>query len=130
MRLLGHKCREVEPNEIVFSIYPKQKIALHFNVKFPGMENIPYPVDMVFDYNDVFKVEYPLAYERILIDAMKSDITLFARQDSIETMWDIVGPIMKAWRENSAITKYESGSYGPKEADDLIQKDKRSWRSF
>ena len=130
LRLLGHQCRSIESNEIVFSIYPKQKIELRFNVKFPGMQNVPYPVDMVFDYKDVFKVDYPLAYERILIDAMKSDLTLFARQDGIETMWEVVDPIIKSWEKKKTLYKYKAGSLGPKEADDLLKKDKRSWRVF
>jgi glucose-6-phosphate 1-dehydrogenase len=130
LKILGHKCREIENNSIIFSIFPKQKIELRFNVKFPGMENIPYPVDMLFDYKDVFKIDYPLAYERILIDAMKSDITLFARQDGIENMWKIVEPIIKALKKDKKVYKYKAGSMGPKEAFDLIKKDKRSWRDF
>ncbi|NGX56563.1 MAG: Glucose-6-phosphate 1-dehydrogenase [Candidatus Anoxychlamydiales bacterium] len=130
LRLLGHKCRDIESNSIMFSIFPKQKIELRFNVKFPGMENVPYPVDMMFDYKDVFKVDYPLAYERILIDAMKSDITLFAREDGIEAMWNIVDPIKKAFEKDKKIFKYKAGSTGPKEAKDLIEKDKRNWMGF
>jgi glucose-6-phosphate 1-dehydrogenase len=124
LKLLGHKCREIESNSIIFSIFPKQKIELRFNVKFP------YPVDMLFDYKDVFNIDYPLAYERILIDAMKSDITLFARQDGIETMWNIVDPIKEALEKDKKIHKYKAGSMGPKEAFDLMKKDNRSWRNF
>ncbi|HEU64604.1 MAG: Glucose-6-phosphate 1-dehydrogenase [Candidatus Anoxychlamydiales bacterium] len=130
LRLLGHKCKDLDANTIVFSIYPTQKVSLTFNVKFPGMENIPYPVDMVFDYKGVFKVDTPLAYERVLIDAMKSDLSLFARQDGIETMWGIVDPIIKAWEKKKTLCKYKSGRRGPKEADDFIKKDKRAWRIF
>ena len=130
LKLLGHKCSNLEPNWIVFSIYPKQKIDLHFNVKFPGMENVPYPVDMVFDYKNVFKIDSPEAYERILIDAMKSDITLFARQDGIETMWKIIDPIMEKFFEEKIVHKYKAGSYGPKLADELIEKDQRYWRVY
>jgi len=101
-----------------------------FNVKFPGMENVPYPVDMVFDYKDVFKIDYPLAYERILIDAMKSDLTLFARQDGIESMWGIVEPIINAWEKKKMLYKYKAGTLGPKEADNLLLKDNRTWRTF
>ncbi len=129
-RLLGHACQELETNSIVFSIFPKQKIEIHFNVKFPGMANAPYPVDMVFDYKDVFKVDYPLAYERILIDAMKSDITLFARKDGIEAMWNIIDPLVDAWNKKKTIYKYKAGSYGPKEAKKLLEKDSRYWREF
>jgi len=130
LRLLGHQCRQIEPNTIVFSIHPKQKVSLMFNVKFPGMENVPHPVDMVFDYRDVFKVDYPLAYERILIDAMKSDLTLFARQDGIEAMWSVVDPIINAWEKKQILYKYRAGTFGPKEADNLLIKDNRHWRTF
>ncbi len=85
---------------------------------------------MVFDYKGVFKVDTPLAYERVLIDAMKSDLSLFARQDGIETMWGIVDPIIKAWEKKKTLCKYKSGCRGPKEADDFIKKDKRAWRIF
>ncbi|NGX35905.1 MAG: hypothetical protein K1000chlam1_00741, partial [Candidatus Anoxychlamydiales bacterium] len=129
LKLLGHKCKNLDANTIVFSIFPKQKVSLNFNVKFPGMENIPYPVDMVFDYKDVFQVDSPLAYERVLIDAMKSDLSLFARQDGIETMWEIVDPISNILKQKTPY-KYEAGSLGPKEADSLIQQDNRAWRLF
>jgi len=130
LKLLGHKCKDLDANTIVFCIYPKQKVSLTFNVKFPGMENIPYPVDMVFDYKDVFQIDSPLAYERVLIDAMKSDLSLFARQDGIESMWDIVDPIIKAWEKKKKVYKYEAGTYGPAEANDLMKKDNRKWRLF
>ncbi|OGN59223.1 MAG: glucose-6-phosphate dehydrogenase [Chlamydiae bacterium RIFCSPHIGHO2_12_FULL_27_8] len=128
LKLLGHKCKDIEQNQIVFSIFPKQKIELKFNVKYPGMENIPYLVDMMFDYKEVFNIEYPLAYERILIDTMKSDITLFATQKGIEAMWSNVDPIVEFSKKLNSIKKYPSGSIGPEEAVNLIEKDNRKWR--
>jgi len=92
------------------------------------MENIPYLVDMMFDYKEVFNIEYPLAYERILIDTMKSDITLFATQKGIEAMWSNVDPIVEFSKKLNSIKKYPSGSIGPEEAVNLIEKDNRKWR--
>ncbi|MBI5346563.1 MAG: glucose-6-phosphate dehydrogenase [Chlamydiae bacterium] len=130
LKLLGHKCQDIEANALVFSIDPKQKVSLHFNVKYPGMENIPFPVDMVFDYKDVFKVDYPSPYERILIDIMKGDLTLFPGQDGIEAMWKIVDPIINAWEKEKNIYKYEAGSFGPDKANELMTHDHRAWRPF
>jgi glucose-6-phosphate 1-dehydrogenase len=126
LKLLGHVCGELEQNNLIFSIYPNQKISLLFNVKFPGMENAPYPVDMVFDYKKTFKVEPPLSYERLLIDLMKSDLTLFARQDGVETMWSIVDPIIES-SKGKKLFKYRAGSLGPN-ISSLLQKED-VWRN-
>lgn len=128
LKLLGHACSNIEANTLIFNIYPHQKISLLFNVKFPGMENIPYPVNMDFDYQKEFKIDPPLAYERLLIDILKSDITLFAEKEGIEAMWNIVDPIVSFYKKKKNILKYPSGSFGPKEANDLLKKDQRSWR--
>lgn len=127
LKLLGHKCGNIEHNALLFSIYPKQKISLLLNVKFPGMENVPYLSKMEFDYKRAFNVEPPLAYERLLIDIMKSDLTLFPKQDTTEAMWDVVDPIIGKKR---ALFKYRAFSAGPKEAEYIVKRDRISWREI
>ena len=99
----------------------------NLNVKFPVMENVPYLSKMEFDYKRAFNVEPPLAYERLLIDIMKSDLILFPKQDTIEAMWDVVDPIIGKKRP---LFKYRAFSMGPKEAERIIKKDSFSWREI
>jgi glucose-6-phosphate 1-dehydrogenase len=87
---------------------------------------------MVFDYENNFKKKNISPYERLLIDAMKGDQTLFARQDGVEAMWDIVDPIIKFWdmKKGEDNQFYKAGSWGPQASDDLLKKDGRRWRLF
>jgi glucose-6-phosphate 1-dehydrogenase len=132
LRLLGQTCSVMESNVFAFSIYPKEKIFLDFNVKYPGFYDVPSGVNMVFDYEKSFKKEAISPYERLLIDSMKGDQTLFSRQDAIEVMWDIVDPLVEFWHETSWDNShfYTSGSWGPKLANELLTKDGRRWRIF
>ncbi|MDD5730107.1 MAG: glucose-6-phosphate dehydrogenase, partial [Candidatus Omnitrophica bacterium] len=104
-------------------------ICLGFTVKYPGLENQPRAVRMEFNYEDSFKIKQHPAYEVLLIDCLKGDLTLFARQDSVEAMWSVVDPIIARWKENPAgdFPNYVSGSWGPKEADALLNKEGRQW---
>jgi glucose-6-phosphate 1-dehydrogenase len=79
------------------------------------------PVNMEFLYGTSFMSQSPEAYERLIMDTMRGDATLFARNDEVEAAWAICDPILKAWEEDdSELPKYEAGSAGPKEADDLL----------
>jgi len=132
LKLFSTVCEVKEPNFLVLGIQPHEKISLHLGVKHPGIGKQLYPVNMGFDYERDFdiSVHFPLPYERLLIDCIKGDQTLFARQDGIEAMWAVVDPIIKRWEESPAddFPNYASGSWGPEKADELLMRDGRQWR--
>ena len=84
---------------------------------------------MVLNYQETFKTSPHDPYERLLIDCMKGDLTLFARQDSVETMWEIVDPIIGRWEANPPLhfPNYPAGTWGPPEADLLLEREGRHW---
>ena len=125
LKLLGGVCDIMQPNTLIISIQPQEKISLGFSVKYPGTINRPNVVDMIFNYADAFKIKLPEDYERLLLDCMKGDQTLYARQDEIELMWEAVDPTIN---KPSKLSSYKRGSQGPKFAEKLIEKDKRKWR--
>jgi glucose-6-phosphate 1-dehydrogenase len=122
----------VEPNELVLDIQPHEGISLKFGAKTPGTgENIQ-SVKMDFDYEDSFKSQAPDAYERLILDAMLGDSTLFTRSDEVEAQWGLITPVTEAWQSGngSFIELYRAGSWGPKEADDFMTADGRKWRTI
>jgi len=134
LRLFETTCETREPNILVLGIQPREAIELHIGVKHPGIGNQLYPVHLGFDYGRDLRgeVHFPMAYEKLLLDCMKGDQTLFARQDGIEAMWAVVDPIIQRWEEvpPPEFPNYPAGSWGPKEADDLLQQDGRMWRRW
>jgi glucose-6-phosphate 1-dehydrogenase len=129
LRLFGCTCDYLGPNILVLTIQPDEKISLRFGVKYPYSNNQIYSVNMVFNYNETFKTAFPPPYETLLADCMKGDPTLFVREDSVEEMWRIVDQITSRWESTPPVVfpNYNSGTWGPKEADLLIEKDGRSW---
>lgn len=130
LRLFSSSCEVIEPNVLALNIQPNEGISLHFGVKHPGAGNQLYPVNMDFNYEKTFKTTPHPAYERLLIDCMKGDLTLFARQDGVEAMWSVVEPITNRW-ENvpaSEFPNYAAGTWGPQKADSMIHNDGRKWR--
>lgn len=116
-------------NVLVIRIQPDDGLALRLDVKVPGPSMRVRPVDMSFLYKDAFGAGSPDAYERLLLDAMRGDSTLFARTDEVQAAWSTVTPLLDAWRESSdAPPTYASGSWGPAEADELLAQDGRRWR--
>lgn len=118
-------------NRIEIHIQPDEGITLHFGAKIPGPIVKMGAVDMDFDYVDHFGEQLSTGYERLLYDCMIGDATLYRRADMVEASWGIVSPILDVW---SAIPprdfpNYTSGTWGPKEADDLLAKDGRSWKN-
>ena len=132
LRLFSSSCDVLEPNILVLNVQPHEGISIQFGVKHPGAGNQISPVKMDFGYENTFKTKPHPAYERLLIDCMKSDLTLFARQDGIEAMWSVVDPIIKRWEEtpSSDFPNYSSGTWGPEESDLMIRKDGRQWRTW
>jgi glucose-6-phosphate 1-dehydrogenase len=129
LRLFGRTCDVLEPNRLTFGIQPREEISLGLSVKYPGVENQPHTVSMDFNYEGAFTIERHYAYERLLIDCLRGDLTLFARQDGVEAMWSVVDPIISRWDADPPkdFPNYQAGTWGPKEANDLMENDGRSW---
>jgi glucose-6-phosphate 1-dehydrogenase len=127
LKLLGRTCDIMNPNKLILQIQPQELITMQFCVKQPGTLNIPQPVLMSFDYAKAFKIPTVPAYNRLLLDCMQGDQTLFARFDGIEAMWGVVDPIIKYLSRKRKILTYADKSWGPKAADQLIMRDKRQW---
>jgi glucose-6-phosphate 1-dehydrogenase len=119
-------------NRIVLHIQPDEGITLHFGAKVPGpLVNVG-PVDMDFNYSDHFGEQVATGYERLLYDCMIGDATLFQRADMVEAAWGIVTPILDVWNAIPArdFPNYEAGTWGPSEADELLQRDSRQWKNI
>ncbi len=116
-------------NRLVLHIQPDEGISLRFGAKTPGSVMNIGAVDMNFNYEDYFGDTPSTGYERLLHDCMVGDATLFQRADQVEAGWAVVDPIQKAWQAEPApnFPNYESGSWGPKEADELLRRDGRAW---
>ena len=121
---------EAKPTVLAFRIQPDEGISLSFSAKRPGMQLDLEPVRFDFDYGRSFHQPLPEAYERLLLDALRGDATLFMRSDELEAAWDFVMPILAAWREGPApeFPNYAAGSWGPREADRLAEGFPGGWR--
>ncbi|MDE3095186.1 MAG: glucose-6-phosphate dehydrogenase [Chloroflexota bacterium] len=116
------------PNLLVLRIQPDEGISLRFGAKVPGTRSDVRPVNMDFRYGTSFGVEPPEAYERLLLDAMLGDSTLFTRWDGVEAAWELLTPVLDAWASGvSPLRFYEAGSWGPDEARTLMERDGREW---
>jgi glucose-6-phosphate 1-dehydrogenase len=120
----------VEPNELVLSVQPDEGASLTMVAKVPGQTMNVRPVQMEFNYGEAFLSTSPEAYERLLLDALRGDATLFTRADEVEAEWEIVDPILEAWESGGSPgpAAYEAGSQGPAEADELLAVRSREWR--
>ncbi len=126
----GDLCELVEarPNELVLRIQPREAIFFRFSTKRPGLHYQIQPVSMDFEYQDAFKSGIPDAYERLLLDVLRGDSTLFTRTDELEAAWRFVTPVLKLWEGSSAPPDfYAAGTWGPPSADGLAGKGIR-WR--
>jgi glucose-6-phosphate 1-dehydrogenase len=119
----------VHCNQIVLTVQPDEGVSVSIMAKIPGPQMRIHPVNMEFRYGTSFLSESPEAYERLILDAMRGDATLFTRNDEIEALWGIVDPILTAWAQDAAspLPQYPAGSAGPREADVLLE-DGRRWR--
>jgi len=119
----------LDPNFLIARIQPDEGISLKFGAKLPGQAIQIRPVSMDFQYGSSFGKKSPEAYERLLLDAMLGDSTLYARGDQVELSWELVMPILECWKNKcTGIPQYEAGSWGPQESDALLEKDGRKWR--
>jgi glucose-6-phosphate 1-dehydrogenase len=120
----------LDQNVLVVRIQPDEGISLRMQAKIPGTSLRIEPVKMDFHYGTSFGKPSPEAYERLLLDAMSGDATLFARRDEVEEAWAFIDPIEEAWQaeKDANLFFYAAGSWGPDEADALLAQDGRTWR--
>lgn len=120
------------PNVLVLNIQPDEGITLRFGTKAPGPINQIEPVSMDFNYEETYGGDPPEAYERLLLDCMLGDATLFTRSDEVRCAWTFTTGILSGWRENSIrnLPIYEAGTWGPQLADQFIERDGHKWRDL
>jgi glucose-6-phosphate 1-dehydrogenase len=125
-------CKEIQPNLLTMRIQPDEGISLRFSSKVPGPETNVCPVVMDFQYATAFGVSSANGYERLLLDAMLGDQTLFAHRDGVETTWALYTPVLEEWAATTQkdFPNYSSGSWGPDAADALIARDGRKWHKL
>jgi glucose-6-phosphate 1-dehydrogenase len=129
--------REIEPNVLVMRVQPNEGVSLNFEVKVPGAmvaltsEVEVAPVDMDFTYSEAFGETAAPAYETLLLDVMIGEMTLFTRSDEVEAAWQLIDPLLNYWQANPVdpMPTYAAGSWGPKEADELIGRGGGTWRT-
>jgi glucose-6-phosphate 1-dehydrogenase len=129
--LFQSAAKQVSPNVLTLRIQPNEGVSLKFEAKMPGPELRSRSVEMDFGYGKTFGIEGSDAYDRLLLDCMLGDQTLFTRGDEVEAAWRVVTPALTAWEmptDPSTIPQYEAGSWGPAEADLLLNRDGRQWR--
>ncbi len=122
---------ELAPNLLVIRIQPDEGISLRFDAKIPGPSVRVGTVDMDFHYAKYFGGAPSTGYETLLHDCMAGDATLFQRADNVEMGWAVVQPILDVWQAlpPASFPNYAAGSWGPREADELLERDGRSWRN-
>jgi glucose-6-phosphate 1-dehydrogenase len=130
LRLFGRVCDLIQPNALVLSIQPEEELSLRLTVKYPGMGNQPRFVNLDFNYGKSFKVKEHPAYERLLHDCIRGDLTLFSREDFVDLSWSILDPLIKHLEENPPedFPNYSAGTWGPSESVRLLGRDGRKWR--
>jgi glucose-6-phosphate 1-dehydrogenase len=131
MVLFNKESTALDQNVLVIRIQPDEGISLRMHAKIPGTSLRIEPVKMDFHYGTSFGKASPEAYERLLLDAMSGDATLFARRDEVEQAWAFIDTIENAWvakEDAPQLFHYPAGSWGPEEADELLARDGRAWR--
>ncbi len=129
--LFNKETVKIDQNVLVIRIQPDEGISLRMLAKIPGTSLRIEPVKMDFHYGTSFGKPSPEAYERLLLDAMSGDATLFARRDEVEEAWAFIDPIEEAWhakKDAPELCFYPAGSWGPETADDLLARDGGAWR--
>jgi glucose-6-phosphate 1-dehydrogenase len=118
----------VQPNQLILNVQPNEGVSLSLVAKIPGARMRVRPVNMEFAYGTSFMSQSPEAYERLILDTMRGDATLFARDDEVEAAWGIVDPILEAWSNaGGGLPQYPAGSAGPAEAGSILL-DGAEWR--
>ena len=120
------------PNVLTLRIQPEEGLSLRIVSRVPGTRAQTHPVEMNFKYGEVFGRPSPEAYERLLLDVMAGDASRFMRRDAVEASWAWITQILEGWQQSGQrwLPEYQAGTWGPVEADRLIQNDGRSWRTL
>jgi glucose-6-phosphate 1-dehydrogenase len=119
----------LKPDVLLIHVQPDEGVSLAIGVKVPGVGMTIRTVHMDFLYGGAFRMGLPEAYERLILDAMLGDATLFTRIDEVEEQWKLIDAIVAAWsRDRPAFPNYAAGTWGPATADELIERDGRTWR--
>ncbi|MFN4174442.1 MAG: glucose-6-phosphate dehydrogenase, partial [Parachlamydiaceae bacterium] len=120
----------LQPNVLVIRIQPDEGISLKMNCKVPGLNTMIQPVKMDFRYGSYFGSTPPEAYERLIVDCMAGDSTLFARDDEVLASWELFTPVLEKWQSERGphFPNYEAGTWGPHSADEILKEDGREWR--
>jgi glucose-6-phosphate 1-dehydrogenase len=119
----------VNPNVLVIHVQPDEGVSLGIGVKVPGQGLTLRTVQMDFLYGGAFRTDLPEAYERLILDCLLGDATLFTRADEVDRQWALVDSIMASWkRERTRFPNYDAGTWGPQAADELVRRDGREWR--
>ncbi|MHB8621363.1 MAG: glucose-6-phosphate dehydrogenase, partial [Chloroflexota bacterium] len=120
----------LEPNILAMRIQPDEGIVLKFGAKVPGPDISIRSVNMDFLYGASFDVQVADAYERLLLDCMIGDSTLFTREDEVQAQWSLIDAIVESWRQHAVprFPNYPAGAWGPEQANRFIERDGRSWR--
>jgi glucose-6-phosphate 1-dehydrogenase len=119
----------LRPNVLLIHVQPDEGVSLAVGAKVPGQGMTIRTVHMDFLYGGAFRTGLPEAYERLILDAMLGDATLFTREDEVDEQWKLVDAMVAGWqRDRPSFPNYEAGTWGPKSADDLLHRDGRSWR--
>ena len=128
--ILFNTRRQLEPDVLTIRLQPDEGFSFWISSKVPGPSVNVQQVEMDFDYCGYFQTASPEAYERLLLDVMAGDATLFMRRDSVEASWKWIAPILDRWQEPTAppVTRYPAGEWGPIEAARLIERSNRRWR--
>jgi glucose-6-phosphate 1-dehydrogenase len=122
--------QDVRPNQLAMTVQPNEGVSLSLGAKVPGTRMRIRPVNMEFLYGSAFMSESPEAYERLILDVMRGDATLFTRNDEAEAQWRNIDPIEQAWAaDETKPAQYESGTQGPEEANRILQGDAK-WRAI
>jgi glucose-6-phosphate 1-dehydrogenase len=126
----AHPDVPLEPTVLSLRVQPEEGLSLRIASKLPGPKVRIFPVKLEFNYASGFGAATPEAYERLLLDVMAGDQTLFMRRDAVEAAWEFVMPILDTWAQGRAryLPEYRAGTWGPLEADRLIEADGREWR--
>ena len=125
-------CKELQPNLITMRIQPDEGISLRFGAKVPSPNMEVCPVNMNFSYAEAFGKSSANGYERLLLDAMLGDATLFAHRDGVEQTWKLLTPILDQWASTKpkGFPNYASGTWGPESGDELLARDGRAWHKL
>ena len=128
----GQGSEAIKSNVISMRIQPDEGITLRFGAKLPGPNMQISPVNMIFSYAESFGASSANGYERLLLDAMLGDATLFAHRDGVEATWALMTPVLEGWKNGPKMDfpNYPAGTWGPEASDEMLKKDGRKWRKL